>query len=474
VSSTIRRPASVSWRRAIEASSPDRRCRPESTATVVPLAAGRDLAAEQRGDADGAGTLDHELAALHQHDHRRGGLVLADDHDVVDPAAEQLQGEVAGALDGDPVGDGQCGGGRHGLAAAQRLRVRRAGGDLDADHLDVRLGALDRDRHAGAQPAAADGHDDLGQVRHVLEQFEAERALTGDDVGIVERVHEREAALLGPGPRGREALVDRPAALVDDRSLSARGLDLGERGVGGHEHLADDAAIAGGGGQRLGVVAGRSGHDAVRAALLPQRGQLGRDAAHLERTGALEVLGLERDHAPRALGDGARGEQWRAPRDGLRGRPCGGDVFRGYRGRRGGAHQSGSATMASISTSAPSGSDATPIVVRGGGLGLEVGAVGLVDVLEDGDVGDVDRHPHGVGELGARCGRDDGQVLQAPAGLIADRALDQLARIGIQGCLARAEHEPVGDDGVGVRTGRVGSADRGDRFAMVRHVGNLR
>ena len=62
---------------------------PERIATVVPDARGAHLAAEQRRDADRAGALDDELRALHQHDHRLGGLVLADDHDVVRPALEQ-------------------------------------------------------------------------------------------------------------------------------------------------------------------------------------------------------------------------------------------------------------------------------------------------------------------------------------------------------------------------------------------------
>ena len=119
------------------------------------------------------------------------------------------------------------------------------------------------------------------------------------------------------------------AADVDDRALPARGLDLGHRRVGGDEDLAADAARCGGRGERLGVVAGRRGDDAARAALLPERGELGGHAADLERAGALQVLGLQHDRPARALGERAGREDRRAARDGLHRRACGLDVARG-------------------------------------------------------------------------------------------------------------------------------------------------
>jgi hypothetical protein len=110
------------------------------------------------------------------------------------------------------------------------------------------------------------------------------------------------------------------------------------------------------------VVARRGGDDPARAAVLAERGQLGRRAADLERSRPLEVLGLERDRAARAQRDRPRGQHGRPPRDRLHGGAGRGDVVGGDRG-----HQSGSASTMSISTSAPSGSAATPIVLRAGG-----------------------------------------------------------------------------------------------------------
>ena len=66
-----------------------------------------DLTAEQRGDADRAGALDHELGALHQQHHRLGGLVLPCQGHLVDPLLEQRRRQLTRRLDRDPVGDRQ-------------------------------------------------------------------------------------------------------------------------------------------------------------------------------------------------------------------------------------------------------------------------------------------------------------------------------------------------------------------------------
>ena len=157
--------------------------------------------------------------------------------------------------------------------------------------------------------------------------------------------------------RGDQALVDAVAADVDRGAGAAGGLDLGHRRVGGDEDLARDAHLRRGRGQRLAVVAGARGDDAV-VAPVAQRGELGRHAADLEGAGPLQVLGLEHDRPTRALAERAGGQDRRAASDLLDRRSCGGHVARG---------DSHSAMMASISTSAPIGSAATPIVVRAGG-----------------------------------------------------------------------------------------------------------
>src|SRR5215213_1780596 len=108
-----------------------------------------------------------------------------------------------------------------------------------------------------------------------------------------------------------------------------------------------------------------------------------------------------------------------------------------------------------------------------GRLGLEVGAVGLVDVLERAHVRHVDAHADCVGEPRPGGGGHDGEVLEAALGLLADGALDELARVRVQRHLAAAEDQAVGHDRVGVGADGVRRAGRRHGFAMVGHVVTL-
>jgi hypothetical protein len=248
--------------------------------------------------------------------------------------------------------------------------VRRDGLDLHADHAHVGPRGLHRDRDAAGQPAAADRDDDGRQVRQVLEQLEAERSLAGDDVGIVEGMDEREAGLGGPVASRDEAVVDARADDHDARAQRFGRLDLGDRRALRHEHLARHAALPRRQRERLRVVAGASTDDAGRAPVA-QRRQPAQRAADLEGPGALQRLRLQHDLATAALAQ-RRGRQDRRVARDVADRLAG---ARHVLGRDRGAAadlsghvrpQSASATMASISTCAPSGSAATPIVERAG------------------------------------------------------------------------------------------------------------
>ena len=73
-----------------------------------------------------------------------------------------------------------------------------------------------------------------------------------------------------------------------------------------------------------------AGDHAGRAAAVAERGELGRRAAQLERAGALQVLGLQRDHAARPLGDRARREHRGPARNRVHRRPRRRDVGGGH------------------------------------------------------------------------------------------------------------------------------------------------
>ena len=63
----------------------------------MPRSAGAVMAAQQRGDADGARALDDELRLLHQHDHGLGDVVLGHHDHVVEPRAHEAEGQLARA-----------------------------------------------------------------------------------------------------------------------------------------------------------------------------------------------------------------------------------------------------------------------------------------------------------------------------------------------------------------------------------------
>ena len=114
-----------------------RRSRRTASTTVVP-AAGAGHARQQRRDADRARPLDHELGPLEQEHHRLGDLVLGDRDD---PSTQRLDQRAASARPGRltaiPSAIVSAESTATGAPGLQRGRERRAGLDLNADHLDL-------------------------------------------------------------------------------------------------------------------------------------------------------------------------------------------------------------------------------------------------------------------------------------------------------------------------------------------------
>ena len=117
-------------------------------------------------------------------------------------SSRMISKEVARTGDGDAVGDRRARRHLERVPRGERRRVRRGVLGLHADDAHGaaarRPRALDRARDAGDQAAAADaGRTIVSRSGHLLEQLEAERALAGDDVAVVERVDEHRAGALG-------------------------------------------------------------------------------------------------------------------------------------------------------------------------------------------------------------------------------------------------------------------------------------
>src|SRR5918997_240631 len=78
---------------------------------------------------------------------------------------------------------------RRGCSSSAATAAAPAGAPrrLHPDHCDVRALALDRGGYPAEQPAPTGAHQHRGHVRHLLQDLQADGALTGDDVRMVER-----------------------------------------------------------------------------------------------------------------------------------------------------------------------------------------------------------------------------------------------------------------------------------------------
>ena len=133
---------------------------------------------------------------------------------------------------------------------------------------------------------------DVGPVANDLE---AERALPGDELQIVERVHVGQPAIADELLRLLVGIVPDRAVQHDFGAVAARRRDLRRRRVLGHDDHRADAVDARGERHALRVIAGRGADDAAPALVLGKRHELVQRTADLVRPGALEHLRLEAD-----------------------------------------------------------------------------------------------------------------------------------------------------------------------------------
>ena len=195
----------------------------------------------------------------------------------------------------------------HRVTRGERGRVGRRTRRLHSDDADVGAHRLDGDGDPGEQSAAAGADDDRLHVGPLLEDLEADRALTRDDVHVVEGVDQHGARLGLEGTCRDEALVDRRTRRTGSRRRS-RGWPA-PSGCGapmGMKTVAADAEHLRGEGDALRVVAGAGGDDAARPLVLAEPGDAGVGTADLERAGALQVLALEVDRAADLVGEPPR------------------------------------------------------------------------------------------------------------------------------------------------------------------------
>jgi len=184
-------------------------------------------------------------------------LVVRDEDDLVDQLGADSQRLVADLAHGRSVGEEADLVERQVLARSKRLRERIGVVRLDRNDLDVRRrDGADVGGHAGEEAAAADGDEDGVELADVglAQELDGGRALTGDDVRVVERRDEGEAVELGE-TAALALRVVKVGAVEDDLCAEALDVLVLDRGrVERHDDGAGDAELATRHGDALRVV----------------------------------------------------------------------------------------------------------------------------------------------------------------------------------------------------------------------------
>src|SRR6266540_3635905 len=246
------------------------------------------------GDRERARRLEDRARVLEHVLQRRARGVGVDANDFIDVLACEAKRLLADLLHRDAVGEKPDVRELHAPPRLERARHRVGILRLHADDADLRAHALDIRGDAGDQAAAADRDEDRVEIALPLaQQLHADRALTGDHIGIVVRMHERRLRPALQLERMRVGVAVRIA--VQHHLRAARGdrsdLDL-RRGDGHHDRRLAAERLRG---ERdtLRVIAGGGRDDAVRALGRAQMRHLVVGAAQLEREHRLLILALE-------------------------------------------------------------------------------------------------------------------------------------------------------------------------------------
>src|SRR5690606_29090296 len=142
-------------------------------------------------------------------------------------------------------------------------------------------------RKATAAYRNVNGADGFGMLAH---QFKPNRALAGNDIGVVEGMDEDITMPFGQaggmGAGGVEAVAEQNHFTAQ----APDGIDLDKGGCGGHDHDGADAQPRGRERHALGVIAGRGADDAAGAFLGRKMDDAIVRATNLEGEDRLEVL----------------------------------------------------------------------------------------------------------------------------------------------------------------------------------------
>ncbi|MCY1426599.1 hypothetical protein D9M71_424220 [compost metagenome] len=179
----------------------------------------------------------------------------------------------------------------HRVAGGQAGVHGGAAAHADAVQADARVGVFHGQGHAGEQAAAGQRHQHLAHFGQLLEDFQAEAALAGDDVGVVEGRQQGGALFTGDALGFGLGVV---LAVADDHHAGTEVADRLHLVLRYQVREADSGLHALGGsgmGEGAAVIAGGGRHHAPRLLRLVEQGYGVARTTQLEAAG--DLLGFE-------------------------------------------------------------------------------------------------------------------------------------------------------------------------------------
>ncbi len=170
---------------------------------------------------------------------------------------------------------------------------------------------LNRTGNPADQAAPADGHEDEIGVGAVLQDFEADRTLTGDDIRIIEGM-DKDHSLLRKQLRLLDALADILPREHHIAAVAARRLLFGDGSRFRHDDGCLIARPSGRQGHSLGMIAGGSRHHPFRPDRTLQVVDLVGGPAQFEGARFLQVFQFQIHLGPGHVTEGGRIHQGRA------------------------------------------------------------------------------------------------------------------------------------------------------------------
>ena len=193
-------------------------------------------------------------------------------------------------LDGDTVGNGGNGVQTGDLVVVNGLVHAGCTACLYAVNLDIRVQLLNGKCHAGDQSAAANGDDHCVHVCHLIQNFQTDGALSGDDVFIVERMNKGVVVFFLKLHSLVVGIVIDTLDHADLCTVTLGSFYLGDRRTVRQADERLHVVLCRSQSHTLCVVAGRAGDDTPCLFFFCQLGHHVIGTANLERTGDLQVL----------------------------------------------------------------------------------------------------------------------------------------------------------------------------------------